>query len=1130
MQDRLRSSDYRFIAICLALLGASTWFSVRNFYRAFPEASIDFRVNRSDAQTLAARFLERRNYAVGGYRQASRFDFDDQAKTFLEREAGLERANRIMGSRVRLWRWSYRWFRPLQKEEYRVDITPAGEFVGFEHQIAEETPRPPIDSGRARALAEDFLRAALHRDPASMDFVEVSEVARPTRVDRVYTWKERDPIPGDDRWGYLRDAANRMEVTLHGGELAGYREYLKIPERWTRDYQRLRSKNDMATYVDLAFMAALLAGLLVAIVTRVRGQDVRWRLAAWVGMAGAALSFLAALNEFPLQEFLYPTTDSYASFLSREGLQAMLAAFGYGGFLFVLTAGAEPLYRAAFKGHISLGNLFRPRGLRTKRFFLGAILGISLTGVFVAYQTAFYLIAYRFGAWSPADVPYSDLLNTRFPWLFVLFGGFFPAVSEEFLFRMFAIPFLRKVVRWLPAAVVLAAFIWGFGHSGYEQQPFYIRGLEVGIGGVALGLVMLRWGILPTLVWHYSVDAMYSAMLLLRSHSLYFRLSGAAAAGMVALPVAVALVAYWVRGGFAPEDGLLNADEAGPAPEPAAEPAPEDSASTYAPMSNRRRLAAVAVALACLPALLLPGARFGESPRFKLTAAEANLSAEAFLKDRGFSAPTFRHVAFPSTHSDGDDGLALKYFLERRSVAAASTLFERYRPVRYWAVRYFKPLEREEALVALNPETGKVTGFQHTLPEDAPGADLSADAARQTAAAFAASQGWDVAAMDLKESNSEKRKARRDHTVVWEAPPGDARNVDDARYRVEIVVAGDRVAGARAFWKLPEAWTRERERANALSILIVTLRVLAISGALVWALWLLIHNIRKGLVPWRLALKTAAIPAILSTVGVLLTFQVSLLRGYRTEMPMETYVFIMYLGVALTAVFLFCVLSGAAAFLTSFFPDSLAALRAVNRRRMGRDALAALAVAAGLFLALGHIRAWLAWLFPAQSLLSVGVSDLIVSPAPALSALASAAAAVLTGAAGIAFLAILIRKTPRRWMLAPLALLAVFVPLSADAHTAGEFALEYGSACVTLAGLVLLFRYFARDNYLAYALILLAAALRVPLAELLGTANPTLRMQGWIVAGALAATVAWKIGTVTNYPVSGESGTVAEKG
>src|ERR1019366_2039390 len=163
-KERLRDSDYRFIAVCIALLAATAWYSVRNFHRAFPEASIDFRATREDAQALAAKFLGGQGYKTDGYRLASRFDFDDQAKTFLEREAGLERANRIMGTRVRLWRWSYRWFRPLQKEEYRVDITPAGEFVGFEHQIAEDAPRPAVDAARARALAEDFLRAALRRD------------------------------------------------------------------------------------------------------------------------------------------------------------------------------------------------------------------------------------------------------------------------------------------------------------------------------------------------------------------------------------------------------------------------------------------------------------------------------------------------------------------------------------------------------------------------------------------------------------------------------------------------------------------------------------------------------------------------------------------------------------------------------------------------------------------------------------------------------------------------------------------------------------------------------------------------------------------------------------------------------
>lgn len=95
-KERFRGSDYRFIAVCLVLLAAATWYSVRNFYRAFPEASIDFRVSRAEGQLRAGLFLADLGYHVANYRQASRFSFDDNAKTFLEREAGMERANQIM--------------------------------------------------------------------------------------------------------------------------------------------------------------------------------------------------------------------------------------------------------------------------------------------------------------------------------------------------------------------------------------------------------------------------------------------------------------------------------------------------------------------------------------------------------------------------------------------------------------------------------------------------------------------------------------------------------------------------------------------------------------------------------------------------------------------------------------------------------------------------------------------------------------------------------------------------------------------------------------------------------------------------------------------------------------------------
>ena len=1101
MTDRLRGSDYRFIAVCLALLAASTWFSVRYFYLAFPEASIDFRVGRTEAQNIAQSFLDGHRYQVAGYRTAASFSYDDDAKTFLEREAGLQRANQIMSSQVRLWRWSYRWFRPLQKEEYRVEITPKGELAGFAHELPEDAARPTGSDDQARAAAEQFLRDGLHRDPTTLDFVEVSTVTRAARADRTFTWKEHNFD--------LNGASIRLEVTLLGDEVGAYREYLKIPEQWTRDYARLRSKNDVAQYIDTVLVLALAIGMIVVIVIRVRRHDVRWRLAARIGVLAMALSLCASANQFPLQVFGYPTTDSYGSFVARQILQAVLTALGAGGLIFLLTAAAEPLYREFLPNRLSLGNLLRPRGLRTKAFLLGSILGLSLCGIFIAYQTAFYIVAYRYGAWSPADVPYNDLLNTRFPWAYVLFGGFLPAVSEEFLFRMFAIPFLRKMVRVLPLAVILAGFIWGFGHAGYPQQPFYIRGVEVGIGGVALGLIMLRWGILPTLVWHYSVDAMYTALLLLRSQSLYYRLSGAASAGIMLLPVLFALIAYWRRGGFESESGLTNGQETAALDEPRL-PAPEPASAImeYRPLAARVRVLAVVLCAAGLLSLLIPIARFGESPNFRISQTQATAAADAFARTQGIAPNVFRHVTYPDVHWGGEDSLAGKYFLERNSVATASSLFERNRPVRHWVTRYFRSLDREELLVSVHPETKKILGFAHTIPEDRPGADLPSDAARERASQFAKSQGVDVEAMELKESTSEKKKGRRDYNLVWEARPGDPRNLDDAHYRVEIAVAGDQVSSWRSYWKIPETYTRARERQNALSITVIALRLAVIAGSIVFGIWLMIGAIRKGLVPWHTVIRVAAPAAILVAIGPLLSLPL-LLKNYNTAIPLPTFEAMSYASVAVSVVLAFVVLAAAVAFVLSFYPQSAAAFRAANRRRLALDALVAVLAAAGLALALGQAEDWLTAHFHKQALYSIAVSNDVASAAPAVAAIAGAVRTVLLSAAMLALLALIIQRTPRRWMLLLLGLAALAVNLPSSVRTGGEFTLAYGLSLLSGFAALLFCRVFARSNHLAYALLFWMLALRPAAADLLATGNPALEVHGGAIVIVMILSAAW---------------------
>src|SRR5207253_1041643 len=145
-----------------------------------------------------------------------------------------------------------------------------------------------------------------------------------------------------------------------------------------------------------------------------------------------------------------------------------------------------------------------------------------------------------------------------------------------------------------------------------------------------------------------------------------FRLSGAASAGIVLLPIVIALVAYWRRGGFDTEEGLLNADDSsGPAPElqPAPEPAAR-SAAKWQPLTTRARLAAVALLVLGIAAVMIPADRFGDEPKYNVSEAQALAASNDFLRAQGLDPSAFGHVTAPSSNWDGNGRLTGKYFLE----------------------------------------------------------------------------------------------------------------------------------------------------------------------------------------------------------------------------------------------------------------------------------------------------------------------------------------------------------------------------------------------------------------------------------------------------------------------------------
>ena len=93
-----------------------------------------------------------------GYQSAITFEVDEGAKTYLERELGLKQANRLMSSELNIWYWEVRLFRPLQEEEYRARVNPAGEVVAYEHKIEEARASPSLSREEAQTDAERFLQ------------------------------------------------------------------------------------------------------------------------------------------------------------------------------------------------------------------------------------------------------------------------------------------------------------------------------------------------------------------------------------------------------------------------------------------------------------------------------------------------------------------------------------------------------------------------------------------------------------------------------------------------------------------------------------------------------------------------------------------------------------------------------------------------------------------------------------------------------------------------------------------------------------------------------------------------------------------------------------------------------------
>ena len=240
-----------------------------------------------------------------------------------------------------------------------------------------------------------------------------------------------------------------------------------------------------------------------------------------------------------------------------------------------------------------------------------------------------------------------------------------------------------------------------------------------------------------------------------------------------------------------------------------------------------------------------------------------------------------------------------------------------------WRVRHFREGETNETLFRFTPD-GRPYGFAEKLKEDLPGAALDGAAARRLGEAAARAE-WhiDFAGVSLVEQGQERRPGGRvDHTLTYERA---APTLNEGRYRLRLVVSGDRLTELTHFIRIPEAFTRRyqnmRSANEAIGVVsVVGLVLLYVAGGIAVGLFFML---RQRWVIWRPAAFWGVLIGLMQALAAVNEWPLMWMT-YDTALPRAT-----FLGQQIATVFAMFV------GFSVFFALSFMAAETLTRRAFG---------------------------------------------------------------------------------------------------------------------------------------------------------------------------------------------------
>ena len=899
--------------VWIALLIASGLcvFTVLHYFGdAFSVLDLDVRMSRDDAirdarQIAADQKLNGDRPAATLTEGVAQFGDDSAAQTFIELEGGGKPALKpLIDNRdeFSLYKWRVRLYAPSVEREVQVAFTPDGRPAGFFSKIPEAEPGAALTADAARAIATATATRDWKVDFSRYRALTASAETKPgKRVDHEFVYERRlDGAPS------IGEGRLRLRLVVAGDRLTQLQRFIYVPEAFARRYETIRSvNNNIASAASIA--AGLLYGLggcLIGLIWLMRRQAVRWAPSAkWAGVV-AVLIAGAGLASISGSWYGYDTATSASTHLiTRIGGVVVVGVMTW-LLLTVVFATAEGMGRLAFGAHPQLWRTWRTPSAISRAIWGRTLAGYAWIGFDLAFIAIFYFLVQRYlGWWSPSDALIDpNILGTPQPWLGPVSMALQAGLMEESLFR--AIPLagaallgrhFKREKLFIVVALVLQAIVFGCAHANYPGQPAYARPIELFLPSLVWGVVYLRYGLVPGMLFHFGFDLVLMSIPLFVTDAPGIVFDRAMVIGILALPLIV-LTVQRIRAGrlidlpdsernaaassappSRPEGAVLEAVDdlkqglASTAPASAAEPA-----EYFLPRTRRGNALLVLLAVVGVVGLGLRFAQPYDAPGLSISRSEAIAIAEKTLAERGVQLDARWHRTAKASGVGDESGTSFVW-REGGGDLYRKLMGNVFSPP-HWEVRFARfdgdVADRDTWRVSVVDDRAPPYGtrlVEHDVPEARPGKALTEVEARPIAEA-AIAQWLKVPASALRPVSAQatEQPARVDWLFRYADPAAVLPSGGEARIVVEV--DGDEVALVARSVFVPDAWAREQRRRNERLIIPRTLLGLLGAALAIATLVSLVRRLARGEASKRAAWVTALLVVVALLTSSVLGF------------------------------------------------------------------------------------------------------------------------------------------------------------------------------------------------------------------------------------------------------------------